>query len=852
KPKGVMIEHSSLINLCKWHIDYYEVTEKDNSTKYAGFGFDASVLEIFPYIITGAAIHIIDEEIKLDVEKLNEYYNENNITISFLPTQICEQFMKIENKTLRYLLAGGDKLRYFEGKNYKVVDNYGPTENTVVTTSFVVDKEYENIPIGKPISNTQIYIINKENKLQPIGIPGELCIAGDGIARGYLNREELTAEKFIENPFAEGQKLYKTGDLARWLPDGNVEFLGRIDNQVKVRGYRIELGEIENQLLSHSDIKEAIVIARDDKDNNKYLCGYIVSDREEIVSDLRDYLAKELPEYMVPAYFIKLDKLPLTANGKVDRKALPEPDGSITTGTEYAAPSNEIEEKLAEIWQEVLDVQRVGINDNFFELGGHSLKAINIAAKINKELNVSVPLREMFKTPTIKGLANYVEGTKQSIYSRIELVEERDYYPLSSAQKRMYALQQFEENSVSYNMPTIITIEGSLEKEKLEEPFKKLIERHEAFRTSFELVDGEPVQIIHKDVDFNVIHKDVDEEKAKHIARSFVKPFDLKKSPILRVLITKVEENKHILMMDMHHIISDGVSSQIFIKEFVQIYKGISLEKLRIQYKDFAEWQNEMYKSGEIKKQEEYWLKAFQGEVPVLNMPTDYQRPVMQSFEGDNISFTIEKEISHKLKEICRETGTTTYMVLLAAYNVLLSKYSGQEDIIIGTPISGRPHADLENIIGIFVNTLAMRNFPEGNKSFKEFLEEIKTNSLQAFENQDYQFEELIDKLNIKRDLSRNPLFDVMFSMHNVDKNEISIEELKIKPYNTENNISKFDMTLTAVESEDNVGFNLNYCTRLYGKKTIEKLIKHFTNILEDISNNINQKISEIHMLKKE
>ncbi len=849
KPKGVMIEHSSLINLSKWHIDYYEVTEEDKSTKYAGFGFDVSVWEIFPYIITGSTIHIIDEAIKLDLEKLNEYYNDNDITISFLPTQICEQFMKQENKSLRYLLAGGDKLRYFEGKNYKVVNNYGPTENTVVTTSFIVDKKYDNIPIGKPLPNTQIYIIDKEKKLQPIGIPGELCIAGESLARGYLNNTELTAEKFIENPFAKGQRMYKTGDLARWLPDGNIEFLGRMDNQVKVRGYRIELGEIENQLLSHSDIKEAIVIARDDKNNNKYLCGYILSERREIISELREYLTKELPEYMIPAYFIQLDKMPFTANGKIDRKALPEPDLSVTTGVEYAAPESETEEKLVSIWQEVLDVEKIGINDNFFELGGHSLKGISILAKTSKELNVTVPLGEMFKIPTIKGLANYVESTKQSIYSRIEPVEKKEYYELSSAQKRMYTLQQFEKNSISYNIPMVMTLEGELDRNKLEETFDKLVKRHEALRTSFEVIEGEPVQVIHNLVNFEIEYIETDKEKAVEIASEFVKAFDLSKAPIIRVSLVKIKYKEHILMIDMHHIISDGTSMGILTKEFMELYDGKELPKLRIQYKDFAVWQNKLFKSGGIKKQEEYWLKAFEGELPVLNMPTDHQRPSMQSFEGDNINFELNEELTDKLKRIAKETGSTMYMVLLSAYNVLLSKYSGQEDIVVGSPISGRPHADLENIMGMFVNTLAMRNYPESNKTFKEFLAEVKASSLQAFENQDYQFEELVDKLSITRDLSRNPLFDVMFVMQNMDAGEIQIEGLKFKPYEVNNNIAKFDMTITVVESDKTIGISLNYCTKLFNKQTMQRMSKHLTNILNNISNNISLRLSEVEML---
>ncbi len=851
KPKGVMIEHSSLVNMCKWNIGYYEVTEKDNITKYAGFGFDASVPEIFPAIITGAAIHVIDEEIKLDLEKLNEYYNENNITISFLPTQISEQFMKLDNNSLKYLLAAGDKLRYFEGKSYKVVNNYGPTENTVVTTSFIVDKEYDNIPIGKPISNTQVYIINKENKLQPIGVPGELCIAGESLAKGYLNREELTAEKFIENPFEEGQRLYKTGDLARWLSDGNIEFLGRIDNQVKIRGYRIELGEIESQLLKYEGIREAIVIAKE-AEENKYLCSYITGDREFTVSELREHLSKELPEYMIPAYFIKLNILPLTANGKIDRKVLPEPDGSIITGAEYFAPESEIEEKLVSIWQEVLGIEKVGVNDNFFELGGHSLKAINISAKINKELNVSVPLREMFKVPTIKGLAHYVEGTKQSIYSRIEPIEGKEYYELSSAQKRIYTLQQFEENNISYNMPMVMTLEGELDKAKLEYAFSKLIQRHEALRTSFELVDGEPVQIIHKGVDFVIEYTEADREKAGEIAKEFIKAFDINKAPLIRVALVKIKDKEHVLMIDMHHIISDGVSMGILTKEFMELYDGKELSELRIQYKDFAIWQNELFKSGEIKKQEEYWLKAFEGEIPVLNMPTDYQRPIVQSFEGDSIGFELDEELTDKLKQIAKETGSTMYMVLLSACNVLLSKYNGQEDIVIGSPIAGRPHADLENIMGMFVNTLAMRNYPESQKTFKEFLVEVKASSLQAFENQDYQFEELVERLNITRDLSRNPLFDVMFVMQNMDAVELEIEGLKFKPYEVDNKIAKFDMTITATELNKTIGIDLSYCTKLFNKQTIQNMSKHLINILNSIANDTNLRISEVEMLSEE
>ncbi|MGB7604797.1 MAG: amino acid adenylation domain-containing protein, partial [Lutisporaceae bacterium] len=784
KPKGVMIEHESAVNILSDMERNYPLTKEDVYLLKTSYTFDVSVTEIFGWFVGNGKLAILKPEDEKDVSEILNAIERYKVThINFVPSMLNLFLEGLDEKnlnktnSLKYVFAAGEALiketvnRFHKLIKTASLENiYGPTETTIYVTRYSLnnlDKDTKNIPIGKPLSNIKAYIIDKNRKLQPVGIQGELCFSGIGLGRGYLNRPELTAEKFIENPFATGERMYKTGDLAKWLPDGNIEFLGRIDHQVKIRGFRIELGEIESQLLKYEGISEVIVIAKEDKNKSNYLCGYICGEREYSISELREYLAKELPEYMIPSYIIQLDKLPLTGNGKVDRKALPEPDGSITTGVEYVAPSNKIEEKLSEIWSEVLGIERVGINDNFFELGGHSLKAINIAAKINKELNVSVPLREMFKTPTIKGLANYVEGTKQSMYSKIEAVEEKEHYTLSSAQKRIYTLQQFEEDSISYNMPMVMTIEGELDKTKLEETFNKLIQRHEALRTSFELVDGEPIQVVHKSVSFEIEYTEADKEKAEEIAAGFVKAFDLSKAPLIRVALAKIKDKEHMLMIDMHHIISDGVSMGILIKEFIELYDGKELPRLRIQYKDFAAWQNELFKSGEINKQEEYWLKAFDGEVPVLNMPTDYQRPSIQSFEGDSLSLELSEELTNKLKQIAKETGSTMYMVLLSAYNVLLSKYSGQEDIVVGSPIAGRPHADLENIMGMFVNTLAMRNFPQGNKTFKEFLEEVKANSLLAFENQDYQFEELIDKLNVTRDLSRNPLFDVMFSMQN-------------------------------------------------------------------------------------
>ncbi len=573
----------------------------------------------------------------------------------------------------------------------------------------------KNIPIGLPISNTKAYILDKKLKPVPIGVIGELCIAGEGLARGYLNRPDLTAERFVENEFI-GERIYRIGDLARWLSDGNIEFVGRVDNQVKIRGYRIEPGEIEQKLLEHTNILETDVLDQKDKDDNKYLVAYFVADNELSIAELKTYLSRELPEYMIPSYFVQLDQMPLTPNGKIDTKALAELEKVRTK--EYVAPSSDIEERLVKIWSAILDVEKIGVTDNFFDIGGHSLKATSFISKVFKELNVEIPLREVFKRPTIKEIALFIDDINKNndslrSYTNIKKVEERESYPLSSAQKRLYILNKLEGISMTYNMPQIFGIKGEVDKNKLENIFNKLIRRHEAFRTSFEVIDGEVVQRIHEDVEFKI------SELASRFIKDFVQPFDLSQAPLLRVGLIK-EEDETIFVIDMHHIISDGVSMDILRNDFIQLFAGQEPPELRIQYKDYSIWHNELLQTEVMKKQEEYWLERFGDfELPVLNMPTDYLttsnalRPAVITFEGESLIFAVKKDLSLKLNELAKCNGATLYMVLLAAYNLLLSKYSEQEDIIVGSPIAGRPHVDLENIIGMFVNTLAMRNYPE-------------------------------------------------------------------------------------------------------------------------------------------
>ena len=851
KPKGVMIEHQAVNNFIKGITDQIEFTPDRTILALTTISFDIFVLETVLPLTCGLRIVITGELEQRDPKLLCEAIVKNEVDILQATPSRMRMLMTDADgiaclKRIKQIMIGGEAFpeslleSLSKLLSARIYNMYGPTETTVWSTVKELTKA-KKVDIGKPINNTQVYIVDKNNKPQPVGVTGELCISGDGLGRGYLNRPELTAEKFAPNPFISGERMYRTGDLARWLPDGNIEFRGRIDHQVKVRGCRIELGEIESRLLKHEIIKGAVVIEKEDPQGDNYLVAYLTGERELTAAELREYLSRELPDYMIPSYFIQLEKLPLTPNGKIDRKALPEPDGSITTEV-YEAPTNEIEQKLGEIWREILKLKRVGINDHFFNLGGHSLKATSLVSKIHKEFQVELPLREIFINPTIRELAKQIKEAEESIYSSIHPVEEAEYYPLSSAQKRMYLLNKLEDVSTSYNMSGVLTIQGSLEREKFEEVFRSLLERHETLRTSFETIDGEPVQKVHRKVEFQVNYWETDADKVKDLVKEFIKPFDLSQAPLLRVWLVKIAKEKHILLYDMPHIISDATSMAILVREFAALYNGKTLPALSIQYKDFSAWQNELFGSEKIKKQEEYWLSRFAGEIPVVNMPTDYPRPSKMNFQGESYKFEIDQELTAKLGYLALQKRTTMFIVLLAAYNVLLARLTGQEDIIVGVPVAGRRHADLENIIGMFINTVALRNYPKSDLTFTEFLAEVNENTLKAFENQDYQFEMLLDKVDLQRDISRSPLFDTLFNYLNIStanqRREIIQSELKFAPYEFESRRTTFDITFYLREIDERIKINCHYRTSLFKRSTIEYLTKEYLGLLEKVALN--------------
>ena len=891
RPKGVAVAHRNVVNTLLCRKENYKMKESDMALQLFSFSFDGFVTSFFTPIISGASVVLVSEENIKNPAKLAEIIVNQHVThficIPPLFRVIFEHLTAEEAVSLKVVTLAGDNLpaklleiTVDKNPGIEIVNEYGVTESSVMST---LNRHQESDPIvniGKPAWNTAIYILDQQNRLQPVGIPGELCISGRGVGRGYLNKPERTAEKFDQDfwdyqdknekkllketgknsltslPLYPSTSLYRTGDLGRWLPNGNIEFMGRIDHQVKIRGFRIESGEIESCLLEYPLIKEAVVIDRDEGNEEKYLCAYFVSEKTIGPPALKEFLAQALPDYMIPSYFVQLDKIPLTSNGKVNKKALPSPDYFV--GETYNAPRDEIEKKLAAIWAEVLRITHtsIGIDHNFLELGGHSLKATRLVSRIHRELNIMIPISQLFQFPTIRGLTRRINKARKEIYVSIKPTEEKEYYVLSAAQKRLYILQQMEKDSISYNMPRILVLEGEVDRDRLAKTFYRLIKKHENFRTSFDIVDGKPVQRIHSENDKALAThpiKEVTNHKLQitNIIKNFIRPFDLSQPPLLRVGLHKMEKKKHLLLVDMHHIISDGISAGILIKEFMAISEGEELPAIRTRYRDFSEWQNSESWEEVLKDQEAFWVRKFAGDIPALELPTDFSRPIVQQFEGRRLIFEVGKEETFALQKIALRQDATLYMVLLAILYIILAKISNQEDIVIGTPMAGRRHPDLENIIGMFVNTLALRNYPDGKKTFQSFLGIVKESTLEAFENQDYPFEELVENLSVNRDTGRNPLFDVMFVLQDLDIPVIRIPGLKLASLDIDPGIAKFDLTFTCEKEGENLLFSVEYSTRLFQSSTIERFAGYFKKVISDVTRDTGIRISEVELMSQ-
>ncbi len=857
-PKGVMVKHKNIIRLAAFP-NFIEFSENEIMVQTGTIVFDACIFEIFGALLHGFKLHILKKENILDIKFFSNFLEREKVTILFLTTGLFNQLgLQAPHmfEHLKYLLTGGDVISKESIQNIlaacpniKMINCYGPTENGSYSTVYPIQGDEKIIPIGKPITNSTTYVM-ADNHLCPIGVSGELWVGGDGIAKGYLNNDSLTKEQFVQNPFGEGL-VYKTGDLVKWLPDGNIEFLGRIDNQVKVRGFRIELSEIDRKILLDTTIKQSLTIVQNIH-NTKTICSYIVSDKEINLLKLKSELGKHLPVYMIPTFITQLKEFPLNINGKIDLKAFPIPN--IENSQKRIIPArNELDRSLINTINRVLDISNISIEDSFFDLGGDSLSAIAFANIIAQDLKVTLTVNDIFKHPTLCELSDYISTLSQKRQNiTIAKAETSKYYPTSSAQKRIYYASSADGNSVLYNIAGGIIVDKALDVSLLQQCFETLIARHDVLRTHFDIINDQIAQIVEDVIPFTLLSETSTSDSLDTIYSDFIKPFDLSKAPLFRAKAVTLKDNKMLLLLDMHHIISDGTSLSILLQELCDLYNGKTLPEKQVDYKDFTLWEKEQFEKEEFKQSKDFWVNQYQDEIPLLNMPTTYARPSIQSFEGSNYYAKLPKEILDKINEVSKNLGITPYMLLLSVFYILLNKYTSQDDIVIGTPIVGRELLELSNMLGMFVNTLALRNKIDNSSSFHDFATNLKEYCLTAFEHQNYPFDELVKELKIKKNTSRGALVDVMFAYQNNGYPAVSFEKDRTEYFIPDSKISKFDLTLEILPIKKELSLRFEYCTKLFDKSYIRRFASHYINILNAVLENNTIKIADIDMLSEE
>jgi amino acid adenylation domain-containing protein len=881
RPKGVQISHGAAVNFLSSMAKEPGLERDDVLLAVTSLSFDIAALEIFLPLVVGARIEIASREVASDGLHLAELLARSGASV-MQATPATWRMMLDSGWRNAYglkVLCGGEALpadlaRQLLDAGTVLWNMYGPTETTI--WSAVKKLEDSVISIGRPIANTCLYVLDEFQQPVPIGVSGELFIGGNGLARGYLGRAGLTAEKFIPNPFDEcaGARLYRTGDLVRYLSAGDIEYVGRIDHQVKVRGYRIEVAEIEVVLSEHERVKEAVVTAQEGENGEKRLVAYFVAEQEGLATvELQQYLRTRLPPYMVPSLFVRVEAMPLTPNGKVDRGALPKPEHlRPELGAEYVAARTPAEEVLAGIWSVLLRVENVGVHDNFFELGGHSLLATQVVSRVREAFGTEIAVRELFEHPTVAGLATTVEemlraGLGVQAPAMVKVSREEELL-LSYGQQRLWFLDQLDPASSAYNMSVGVRLRGTLDLAVLEKSFTEIISRHESLRTRFGVVDGRPVPLIDEIprfslpvVDLSTLPEEEREAEARRLAKEeSQQPFDLLTGPLLRASVVQLAAEEFVLLATMHHITGDGWSLGVLIRELTTLYEAFSdgrpspLPDLSIQYADYAHWQRGWLQGEVLAKQLSYWKQQMAGAPPVLELPTDYPRPKGQSFRGAQQSIEFSERLSAQLQQLSRREGVTLFMTLLAVWQILLSRYSGQQDIVAGSPTANRNHSETESLIGFFVNTLVLRTDLSGDPRFVELLRRVREVALGAYAHQDVPFEKLVEELQPERDLSRSPLFQVMLVLQNAPQTTVQItSDLQVGEISLENQTEKFDLTLTMSETpEGRLQSVWGYNPDLFAKSTIERMMAHFEMLLESVVTNPEQHLSELALLTAE
>ncbi len=841
RPKGVQIEHRSAVHFVYSLNRIWNFSPGARLLCAASISFDISVMELLLAFLNGSTLVLAQEHevnIPKNMAKLicDSEVNMLVVTPGRMELLLSDKQGEACLKDFREIGMGGDVLsekllkKVQQATRARITNFYGPTEITVCATC--IDVTNASVPsIGKPMPNVKVYILDEHKNPVPIGVPGELYIGGPGVSRGYLNRPELTSERFIDSPFIPGQKLYRTGDLTRWFALGEIEFLGRIDKQVKIRGYRVELGEIENRIMQIEGVTACAVADREDASGRKYLCAYLCGDPPGR-SEIKAQLVRDLPSYMIPAYFVKVESLPFNASGKVDRSLLPDPEEAAEVREGFMPPETATEAILAEIWSGVLGAQQIGRYDSFFDIGGDSLSIVSVMTQVMQSFHVDISLEEVYRSPRLVDLAALIEKAEQTSYRPILKAPQMQDYPVSSAQQRMWVLMQGQPDSVAYNIPIAFEIKGKLDIPRLEKAFKALIKSHEALRTSFILRDSELRQKVYDRADFELIVTECEKAQLKSVLADLIKPFTLEKAPLMRAAVIKTGEDEHVLFIDMHHIISDKKTTELLLGELARAYAGGASARKRIEYKDYAVWQQEFMGSENISLQRDFWLAELSGELPLLNLHTDRQRSAVQRFEGARVKFDISGKTADKLRSFAAQRGATLFTAILAAYNILLSKYTGQEDIVVGAPVSGRSRAEIQNVAGVFLNTVPLRSYPRGELCFSEYFDELKKSAVAAFAHSDYPLERIVADLSLSRDLSRNPLFDTML-VHSGGTYRFELQGLECRHYPFDPRTAKLDITLEAYETDDGITCQFEYNTRLFKRSTIKRMSAHLTRLFD-------------------
>jgi amino acid adenylation domain-containing protein len=859
-PKGVVVAHRSLTNMAlAWRAAYRLSEFPVRLLQVASMSFDVFLGDLARALVNGGMLIVCPADALTDPQSLHGLLARHGISIFESTPGIALPLMEHIHRRglplgeLRLLIIGSDVLpaQHFRtlqqrfGGRLRLINSYGATETTIDSSFYEPGDGSEldgmaNTPVGRPLANTRLYVLDRHGRTQPIGVPGELHIGGDGVARGYLNRAELSAARFVHCAAAGGERVYRSGDLARWLPDGNLELIGRIDFQVKVRGYRIELGEIEGRLLECPSVEQAVVVARDFGHGNE-LAAYVVAGAAWEVGRTRELLREHLPDYMVPAFFVRLDGMPLSPNGKLDRRALPDPRAAAQRAAVFEAPRTATEAAIETIWRRVLQVERIGVLDDFFELGGHSLKAMQITAQIHKEFGVAVALRRFFDDPSVAALARLVDGGERTQWLRIPPAPTQEHYALSHAQRRLWMLHHMD-GAAAYNMPEAHVIKADIDAGVLGRAFDALIQRHESLRTAFVLVDGEPRQAIRAGLAFSIAEFDLRQAaaplaRAREIADAdAIRPFDLSEPPLLRASLAHLPGGRCLFVLTLHHIIGDGWSGNLLLRELLALYEACrhgrpdALDQLRIQYKDFANWQNAL----DFAPQERYWLRQLAGMPEQIALPYDLAPAKVRSFLGNHVALRLDREPAAGLRRLALRRGTTVSNVMLALFELLLFHWTRQDELCVGMSVANRSHPDVENLIGFFVNVLPIRCRLDSAMEFSELLDLVIERTHEALEHQDYPFDLMIEKLNPARHANRQPLVNVIYAFQNFTDVHVDLATpvaaaaagsgetaVDWERFDVSFHTSKFDLTLFVAEESDTITITLEYDSTLFLEHTI-------------------------------